>query len=105
MKPIFFLGDSLACLRGFAAGVRSQAGHALNEVQEGREPTDWKPMTTIATGVREIRVRDESGAFRVIYTANLPEAVLVLHAFEKKSQTTPKRDLDLATARLKAWKG
>ena len=62
-------------------------------------------MTTIATGVREIRVRDESGAFRVIYTANLPEAVLVLHAFEKKSQTTPKRDLDLATARLKAWKG
>lgn len=72
-------------------------------MQEGRKPADWKPMTTVSPGVREIRIRDESGAYRVIYLATLPDAVLVLHAFQKKTQATPKRDLDLAQARLRDW--
>ncbi len=58
-------------------------------------------MNTIGPGVREIRVRDAAGAFRVIYIATLADAVYVLHAFQKKSQATSKRDLDLATARFK----
>ena len=51
--------------------------------------------------LRPHRLRDEAGAFRVIYTANRPEAVYVLHAFQKKTQATAKRDLDLARARLR----
>jgi len=51
--------------------------------------------------LREIRVRDASGAFRVIYIATLPDAVHVLHAFAKKTQATSQRDLDLATARFR----
>ena len=58
-------------------------------------------MQSIGGGVREIRIRDRAGAFRVIYVATRPEAVYVLHAFEKKTQATPKRDLDLAEARLR----
>jgi len=58
-------------------------------------------MKTVGPGVREIRVRDAAGAFRVIYIATLADAVYVLHAFQKKSQATSKRDLDLATARFK----
>jgi len=58
-------------------------------------------MNTIGPGVREIRVRDAAGAFRVIYIATLADAGYVLHAFQKKSQATSKRDLDLATARFK----
>jgi phage-related protein len=58
-------------------------------------------MPSVAPGVREVRVRDEAGAFRVIYTATRPEAVYVLHAFQKKTQATAKRDLDLAKARLR----
>jgi phage-related protein len=50
--------------------------------------------------VREFRVRDESGAFRVIYLATLREAIYVLHAFQKKTQATPQRDLDLAKERF-----
>lgn len=50
-------------------------------------------------------MRDASGAFRVIYVAAVAEAVHVLHAFQKKTQRTAQRDLDLATARLKAAKG
>ncbi len=104
MKQISFLGDSLARLRDFPDDARSEAGHQLNEVQIGNDPDDWKPMKTIGPGVREIRIREQSGAFRVIYLATLPEAVLVLHAFQKKPQATPQKDIELAANRLRAWK-
>jgi phage-related protein len=58
-------------------------------------------MPSIGPGVRELRVREASGAFRVIYVANLPTAIYVLHAFQKKTRATPKADLDLAARRLR----
>lgn len=91
-------------LRDFPDDARSEAGHQLNEVQIGNDPDDWKPMKTIGPGVREIRIREQSGAFRVIYLATLPEAVLVLHAFQKKAQATPQKDIELAANRLRAWR-
>ncbi|MGF6229385.1 phage-related protein [Inquilinus ginsengisoli] len=57
-------------------------------------------MKTIGLGVREIRIRDKAGAYRVIYVVRRSEAVYVLHAFQKKTQQTAKKDLDLAAARL-----
>jgi phage-related protein len=105
MKPIVFLGDSLACLRDFPDLARAEAGYQLSEVQNGQNPKDWKPMKTIGPGVREIRIRDGRGAFLVIYVAKIAEVVLVLHAFQKKSQSTAQTDLDLAKARLRAWEG
>ncbi len=102
MKPIAFQGTSLDDLRAFPETARREAGHQLDQVQRGLEPDDWKPMPSVGPGVRELRVRDEAGAFRVIYTATRPEAVHVLHAFQKKAQATAKRDLDLARARLRA---
>ena len=69
--------------------------------QIGREPDDWKPMATIGPGVREIRVRDEAGAFRLIYLAKFLEAVYVLHCFQKKSQQTPATEIALSRKRLK----
>jgi phage-related protein len=94
-----FLGTSLDDLRAFPEGARREAGHQLDRIQHGLEPADWKPMQGIGRGVREIRIRDEAGAFRVIYLAARPEAIYVLHAFQKKSQATSRRDLDLALAR------
>ena len=57
-------------------------------------------MSSIGVGVREIRVRERAGAFRVIYIATLVDAVYELHAFQKKTRQTAKRDLDLAASRL-----
>lgn len=105
VKPIIFLGDSLSRLREFPDEARSEAGFQLSEVQQGNEPDDWKPMKTVGPGVREIRVREASGAFRVIYLATLPEGVLVLHAFYKKTQQTAQKDIELAARRLRDWKG
>lgn len=100
MKLIRFLGDSLTRLREFNADARQDIGYQLDKVQRGEQPDDFKPMPAIGKGVEEIRVWDESGTYRVIYTARLADAVYVLHALQKKTQATAKRDIDLAKARF-----
>ncbi|MDP1538002.1 MAG: type II toxin-antitoxin system RelE/ParE family toxin [Burkholderiales bacterium] len=99
MKPIHFLGDSLRRLRDFPDAARQDAGLQLDKVQRGEQPDDFKAMDTIGSGVGEIRVREAAGVFRVIYLARFAEAVYVLHAFQKKTQATAKKDIDLARAR------
>ena len=66
VKKLTFLGDSLELLRQFPAEMRRQAGFELRKIQWGQEPSDWKPMSTIGAGVREIRLREANGAYRVI---------------------------------------
>jgi phage-related protein len=100
-KPIEFLGGALEDLRSFPTEARREAGYQLDRVQHGLEPDDWKPMPTIGPGVREIRVREARGAFRVIYVAKFADAVYVLHCFQKKTQKTSTADIDLAKQRLK----
>ena len=100
-KPVKFQGNSLDDLRAFPASARREAGHQLDQVQQGQEPDDWKPMPTIGPGVREIRIRDVAGAFRVIYVAKFADGVYVLHCFQKKAQKTSKPDLDLAESRYR----
>ncbi len=68
-------------------------------MQHGEEADDWKPMATVGAGVHEIRIRDESGAFRLMYVAKFPEAIYVLHAFQKKTRATSRKDLELAKDR------
>jgi phage-related protein len=99
MKKIQFLGDSLKSLREFPEDAKHDVGYQLDKVQRGEQPDDFKPMPSIGNGVEEIRVRDDSGIYRVIYTARLADAVYVLHAFQKKTQTTAKRDIALASKR------
>jgi phage-related protein len=99
MKRIEFLGDSLKRLREFPDDVRQDAGYQLDKVQRGEQPDDFKPMPTIGKGVEEIRVWDDSGIYRVIYTARLVDVVYVLHAFPKKTPATSKPDVELAKKR------
>lgn len=101
MKPVAFIGDSLARLRDFPPVARRAAGYQLDRLQRGLEPDDWKPMKAIGLGVRELRLRDRAGAFRVIYLATLPDRIVVLHAFQKKTRRTAKQDIDLAAKRLR----
>ena len=102
MKSIRFLGDSLKTLREFPSDARQSAGYQLEKVQDGKVPDDFKPMPEIGKGVQEIRIWDDSGTYRVVYTARLEDAVYVLHAFQKKTQATSKRDIDTARQRFAA---
>jgi len=100
-KPIEFLGSALDDLRAFPVLSRREAGYQLDQVQRGLDPDDWKPMTTIGKGVREIRIRDAAGAFRIIYVAKFADAIYVLHCFQKKTQKTSKADLNKAEKRYR----
>ncbi len=101
MKDVEFLGTSLEAVRAFPQEARREVGFQIERLQNGLEPDSWKPMKTIGKGVRELRVRQANGAYRVIYLATLPDGIYVLHAFEKKTQATPQKDIDLAIARFK----
>ncbi len=94
------MGNSKADLKAFPAAIMDNMGHQLFLVQRGLDPDDWKPMTTIGTGVKEIRVRDDACVFRTVYLATRPEAVFVLHCFQKKTPQTSQRDIKLARKRL-----
>jgi len=98
-KPVQFVDCDL---RDFPLEARQRAGYQLHLIQMGDDPSDWKPMTSIGQGVREIRIKGKDGAFRVFYVVNRPEAIYVLHAFQKTTQKTEKRDIDLAIARLRS---
>ena len=100
IKPIVWLADSRGQISAFANEARNVAGFELWEIQQGKEPSDWKPMPSVGLGVKEIRVR-VGGAYRIIYLAKFVEAVYVLHAFQKKAQKTPKPDIDLARKRFR----
>jgi phage-related protein len=101
MKPVRFLGDSLKAIQNFPATARRSAGHELQQLQLGFVPRDSKPMPSVGRGVEEIRLWDDAGTFRVIFMARVEAAVYVLHAFQKKTQQTNKRDIDLARRRYK----
>ena len=100
-KPLVWLGDSLECVRTFSAAARKEIGFELWEIQQGKPPTDWKPMSPVGPGVRELRVHSER-AYRVIYVATLPEAVYVLHAFAKQTRKASKSDVELARNRFRS---
>lgn len=100
MKRLAFRGSALNDLRDFPISARREAGYQLDRVQNGLSPTDWKPMATIGKGAQEIRIRDEAGAFRVIYVAKFFEAVYVLHCFQKKTPKTSRMDIELAAKRF-----
>jgi len=99
-KKAVFLGDVRQVLRDFPDEARREAGFQISLVENGLEPGDWKPVPIIGPNVREIRIREASGAFRVLYQATLPDVVLVLNAFQKKTQKIPQREIDKARHRL-----
>jgi phage-related protein len=102
MKQVIWMGSSREDLRAFPREARREIGYQLEHVQEGVEPDDWRPMSAVGSGVREIRVQESSGAFRCIYLAKRQEGIYVLHCFQKKTQKTGRQDLDLAERRFKA---
>jgi phage-related protein len=100
LKPIAWMGDTRECLRFFSKAARRGVGIALQSVQEGLDPEDWKPMSTVGPGVKEIRVHVEN-EYRVLYVAKFQRAVYVLHAFVKKRRQTPVAVVRLAKLRYR----
>ena len=100
MKLLKFVGSSLDDLRDFPKEARRVAGFELRALQDGFEPRDWKPIGSVGSGAKEIRIH-VLGEWRVIYIAKIRDAIYVLHAFQKKTHKTSQHDIDLARKRYK----
>ena len=98
LKAVSWVGSARRDVRAFAKDARQRAGYELYRVQQGLDPTDWKPMPSVGPGVREIRIHTD-GEHRVVYVARFDEAIYVLHAFEKKTRKTRRADIDVAGKR------
>jgi phage-related protein len=101
-RPLIWVASARHDVKAFPLSARRRAGFELDLLQQGLEPSDWKPMLTVGDGVYELRIRAE-GAFRVFYVTKRPEGIVVLHAFQKKTRQTPQMDIDLAEKRYRRY--
>lgn len=99
-KELAWVGRALDAVKGFPGEARREAGHQLHLIQLGSMPDDWRPMRAVGPGVAEIRLHGDT-EHRVFYIASFPEAVYVLHAFEKKTRKTAQQDIELGRENLK----
>jgi phage-related protein len=103
VKSAIFHPAAATAIRLFPKDVRRELGKAIFDLQNGETlvmPLS-RTMPLVDTGVSEIRIRDRTGIYRVFYYRQSPRGILIFHAFMKKTQTTPQRELDLARRRLK----
>lgn len=101
LTDIYWHGDSLRVIRTFPRAVRIEIGSELYLLQLRERPVHSKPIASVGRGVREIRVRDESGAFRAFYVVRQRDGIHILHAFQKKTQKTRRSDIELGRSRYR----
>jgi phage-related protein len=97
-------GDSRGVLQAFPEAVRQNFGFELWQLQQGENPSDYRPLPSVGAGVFELRDQDERSWYRVVYLSRIHDVIYVLHCFEKKSREMPRRDFEKAKRRLKAVK-
>jgi len=95
-------GDSKEVISSFPDAAKYNLGFDLRLLQQGQQPTDYRPMSTVGPGVFELRDQDERAWYRVIYLSRVRNVIHVLHCFEKRSRETPMKEVNIARQRLKA---
>ena len=100
MKAVVYMGSSRRDLAAFPVQALTEAETDLALLQQGAMPRDFEYMHTVGRGAYEIRINIGT-AWRVIYVANRKEAIYVLHCFQKKTQQTNKKDIEVARRRYK----
>jgi phage-related protein len=103
-KPITWMGSSRKDLTAMPVAVKKDFGGALHGVQDGRTSEGAKPLKGKAQGALQLSEDHDGETYRAVYTAELGEAVYVLHCFQKKSKSgiaTSQADVDLIGRRLK----
>ena len=101
LKDIHWHGDSLDVIRMFPRSTRIRVGSELYLLQLGEQPLHYRPFASVGRGVWEIRIKDDSGTFRVFYVVRRRDGIHVLHAFQKKTQKTRKSDIEVGKARFR----
>ncbi len=106
-RRIAWIGSSKDDISALPSEVKASFGLRLFELQTGGTPVDMKPLTSLGSGIYELRERFDKDAYRLVYVVNLGSALYVLHSFKKKSTSgigLPKRDAELIELRFRRAK-
>jgi len=100
LAAVAWEGDSREILQSFPGRVRQNLGFQWWQLRRGERPRDYRPLSSVGTGVFELRDQDERAWYRLVYLARTDDVIHVLHCFEKKSRAMPRRDFETARRRL-----
>ncbi len=103
MKDAIFHPSIRKVIQNFPKEIRREMGKAIRELQEGLSlgmPMS-RTMPSVAQGVSELRFKDSAGQYRVFYYTKHSSGILIFHAFTKKTQKTPDREIDVGRKRLR----
>jgi phage-related protein len=102
---VYFYDPARKEIREWPMEIKKDLGSILSLLQMGESVgmPDVKPMPSIAKGASEIRIKDQSGIYRVFFVIETDIGVLVFHGFKKKTQQTPQNEIDTGKKRLKVF--
>ena len=102
VKDVVFHAKAREAVRGFSSSAKEDIGLLLRRLQEGETLAfpDSRPMPNIERGTYELRVRDADGIYRLFYYLKSAKGILVFHAFTRKTQATPQKEIELGRKRL-----
>lgn len=103
MKDVIWHTKALEEIRKFPEEVKRDLGYLIHRLQLGETITlpYSRPFRSVEIGVNELRVKDSSGAYRVFYFLKTQKGILIFHAFKKKTQKTPNKEIVIAKKNLK----
>lgn len=102
-KPLLWLHGDIKT-PPFSDSARIEAGFRLRMVQQDRTLSmpHSRAMPSIGPRCHELRVNDEGKTWRIIYRID-PDAIVILHVFQKQTRKTPKQVIDACKQRLKYY--
>lgn len=103
MRKVIFHQKAREAIRQLPDQIRDDFGQALFLLQQGYRlsmPLS-RPMSSVAPGIEELRIKGRDGIYRAFYFTRSSEGILVFHVFVKKTQKTSPLDIELGRKRLK----
>lgn len=105
MKELHWQASSYQDYCSFPEDTQNDLGYQLHLLQSGLEPRDWKPLNHLGkgvSGVYEIRNSTATNIYRVAYVTKIADSIVILHSWQKKTETTAKSDIELIVQRYRA---
>lgn len=105
VRDILIYGDYFA---DFYDGQTSQVKRKINYVLslvrvEEKIPAKFFKSIESVNGLFEIRIEAEGNIYRIFCCFDKGRLVVLFHGFQKKSQKTPKKEIEKAAALMKAY--
>ncbi len=98
-KLVYYNAKVAEMVERWPVGVRARYLRILELMAEHGPDLGMPHTKAMGSGLFEIRARGREGIGRAFYCTVTDQRIVILHAFVKKTQKTPPRELSIARAR------